>query len=58
MNKLENKLNKYIGLLDKDIDRLEESNLKTSSNIDFTIATVLRDVKEDLIEMIGGEISE
>lgn len=52
MNKTQKKLKKYIELLDRDIDRLEESNLKETSNVNLTIATVLRDMKEDLVNIL------
>lgn len=52
MNKTQNKLNEYIKSIDKDIDRIETSNKFVPSNISLTIATVLRDVKEDLIVIL------
>lgn len=55
MNKTQKKLSKYIESIGRDIDRLEESNSKETSNVDLTIATVLRDVKEDLVEILEGK---
>lgn len=55
MSTLKDRLTKYKESLDKDINRLENIEPSATSNMDLIITLVLREVREEVKEMLEAE---